>query len=315
MAIKKVACIGAGLIGSGWATLCSSKGLEVVLQDVSTSILNSAIRRIESNLLFLENYNLLEHDGTSNALKKIKTTVSLSNAINQVDYVMESVPDKYLIKKKIFKEIDEKTLETTILVSSSSGLLMTEIQKVTSKPERCVMAHPILPLHLIPLVEIVGGEMTSRDTIMKTREFMIQLGKTPIVLNKEVPGYIINRLQAALLREAISLVANGVASANDIDRAFCMGTGLRDPIFGPYLRAHVAGGGIESFIEKLHQSYQIRWKSMETWIEIPHTIIPKVIKSVNEMNSIQKKSIKEIERLRDEKLIQILTLMRKHPFY
>jgi 3-hydroxyacyl-CoA dehydrogenase len=177
------------------------------------------------------------------------------------------------------------------------------------------MTHPIIPLYLIPLVEIVGGEMTSQDTISKTQEFMIQLGKTPIVLNREVPGYIVNRLQAALLREAISLVANGVANANDVDRAFCIGVGLRDPIFGPYLRAHVAGGGIERFIQKFHQSYQIRWKSMETWTEIPHPTIPKIIKSVNEMNTVCEKSLKEIERLRDEKLIQIMTLMYKHPFY
>ena len=315
MVVNKIACIGAGLIGCGWATLCASKGFDVVLQDLSTSILNNSIRRIHSNLQFLAKFKLIEPGGTKIALQKIKTTVSIIDAVSQVDYVVESVPDRYPIKNTIFKELDEHTPESTILASSSSGLLMTEIQKVTTKPERCVMTHPIIPLYLIPLVEIVGGEMTSQDTIAKTREFMKQLGKTPIVLNREVPGYIVNRLQAALLREAISLVANGVASANDVDRAFCMGVGLRDPIFGPYLRAHVAGGGIERFIQKFHQSYQIRWKSMETWTEISHPTIPKIIKSVNEMNTVCVKSLKEIERLRDEKLIQILTLMYKHPFY
>ncbi len=315
MEIKKIGCVGAGLIGCCWATLFSARDIDVTIQDTSENILDSSIERIESNLDFLEKNNLLGDNKAKTALKRIKTTLNLAEAISQVDYVAESVPDKYPIKKKIYREMDKLTPESTILASSSSGLLMTEIQKVTTKPERCVMAHPILPLHLIPLVEIVGGEMTSKDTIMKTREFMIQLGKIPIVLKKEVPGYIINRLQAAVLREAISLVANGVASANDVDRAFCMGTGLRAPIFGPYLRAHVAGGGIESFIEKLHQSYKIRWKSMETWTEIPHSAIQKVIESVNEMEAIRTKPLKEIEILRDEKLIQILRLLSKHPFY
>ncbi len=315
MEIKKVGCVGAGLIGCCWATLYSSRGIDVTIQDTSEDILDSSIGCIESNLNFLKKNNLLKDNKIKTTLKRIKTTLNLAEAVSQVDYVTESVPDRYPIKKKIFREMDKLAPESTILASSSSGLLMIEIQKVTTKPERCVMTHPILPLHIIPLVEIVGGAMTSKDTIMKTRDFMVQLGKIPIVLNKEVPGYIINRLQAALLREAISLVANGVASANDVDRAFCIGAGLRDPIFGPYLRAHVAGGGIESFIEKLHQSYKIRWKSMETWTEIPQSAIQKVIKSVNEMEAIRTKPLREIEMLRDEKLIQILRLMRKHPFY
>jgi 3-hydroxypropionate dehydrogenase (NADP+) len=315
MIIKKVACIGAGLIGCGWATLLSSKGFEVVLQDLNQSILVKAINRITSNLIFLEKNNLISSNASSIALKKIKTTSNFVKAVSQADFVIESVPDKYPIKKDIFREMDKFTPESTILASSSSGLLMTEIQKVTTKPKRCVMTHPILPLHLIPLVEIVGGEMTSKDTILTTQNFMIQVGKNPIVLNKETPDFIINRLQAALLREAISLVANGVASANDVDKAFCLGVGLRDPILGPYLRAHVAGGGIENFIEKLHQSYKIRWKSMETWTEISQPTIQQVIKSVNEMNIIRTKPLKEIEKLRDEKLIQIFKQMQKHPFY
>lgn len=315
MEIKKVGCVGAGLIGCCWATLFSSMDIDVTIQDTSEVVLESSIGRIESNLNFLKKNDLLRDNNVKTALKRIKTTLNLAEAVSQVDYVAESVPDKYPIKKKIFREMDKLTPKSTILASSSSGLLMTEIQKVTVKPERCVMAHPILPIHLIPLVEIVGGEMTSKNTIMKTRDFMVQLGKIPIVLNKEVPGYIINRLQSAVLREAISLVANGVASANDVDKAFCMGSGLRDPIFGPYLRAHVAGGGFESFIEKFHQSYKIRWKSMETWTEIPHSALQKVIKSVNEMEAIRTKPLEEIEILRNEKLIQILKLMRKHPFY
>ena len=151
---------------------------------------------------------------------------------------------------------------------------------------------------------------------MRTRDFMLSLGKIPVVLNKEESGFIVNRLQAALWREAVSLVANEVASAEDVDRAFCLGVGVREPILGPCLRAHVAGGGIEHFIDNFDQSYSSRWKTMETWTSMPYSAAKKVIEGVNEMEVVRKKTMEEIEKLRDEKLIEILKIMLpKHPFY
>jgi len=195
------------------------------------------------------------------------------------------------------------------LASSASGLLMTEIQKVTTRPERCVLAHPVLPAHLIPLVEIVGGEHTSPSTVKATRDFMKSIGKTPVVLNREVPGYIVNRLQAALLREAIDLVHKGVASASDVDTAFCMGIGLRDPIIGPFLRIHLAGSGVERFIENFSRSYQYRWETMETWTSIPPSAAKSIIKGVNEMEVVRTKTLEEIKSWRDEMLVKILKLL------
>ena len=304
------------MVGHSWATLFSSKGFQVNLQDLTEDLLKRAARRVEANLVFLEQKELLGKGEADAALRRIKTTTDIAEAVSQADYVQESVPDNYDAKKKVFREMDDAAPEHAILASSSSGLLMTEIQKATAKPERCVLAHPILPPHLIPLVEVVGGEKTSRETVLATRDFMITLGKVPVVLNKEVPGYIVNRLTAALWREAVSLVANGVASAEDVDRAFCMGIGLRDPLLGPCLRAHVAGGGIERFIDNYDQSYSIRWRTMETWTSMPDSAAKKVIESVNEMEVVRTKTLEEIEALRDEKLIEILRLMLpKHPFY
>lgn len=316
MEIKTVACIGAGSVGHSWATLFSSRGFQVYLQDVNEHILKQAVERIETNLKLLEQNKLLRRGESRAALKRIRTTTSVTEAVSQADYVQESVLDNYHDKKKIFKEMDAAAPDKTILASSSSGLMMSEIQKATARPERCVLAHPILPPHLIPIVEVVGGDKTSRETVITTRDFMIRLGKVPIVLNKEVSGYIVNRLTAALWREAVSLVANGVASAEDVDRAFCLGIGLRDPLFGPCLRAHVAGGGIERFIENYAQSYGNRWRTMETWTSIPDSAAKKVIESVNEMKTVRTKTLPEIERLRDEKLFEILRLiLPEHPFY
>jgi len=316
MEINTVACVGAGIVGHSWATLFSSKGLQVNLQDIAEDVLKRAVQRVEANLTFMEERKLLGRGESKAALKRIRTTTSVAEAVGQADYVQESVPDNYDDKKKVFKEMDAAAPRNTILASSSSGLRMTEIQKATTRPERCVLVHPILPPHLIPLVEVAGGEKTSRETITATRDFMIRLGKVPVVLNKEVPGYIVNRLTAALWREAVSLVANGVATAEDVDRAFCMGIGLRDPIFGPCLRAHVAGGGIERFIDSYEQSYSSRWRSMEVWTSMPLSAAKKVKESVHEMGAVRTKTLGEIERLRDEKLIEILRVMLpKHPFY
>ena len=309
MDIRNVACIGAGLIGQGWATLFSSRGLEMTLHDVAEAILDNSIERVSSNLMFLESNNLLKQGEADAALKRIRPTTDLAEAVAHADYVQESVPDNYEIKKHVFQELDAQAPHHTILASSASGLLMTEIQKVTTRPERCVLAHPVLPAHLIPLVEIVGGEHTSPSTVKATRDFMKSIGKTPVVLNREIPGYIVNRLQAALLREAIDLVHKGIASASDVDTAFCMGIGLRDPLIGPFLRIHLAGSGVERFIENFSRSYQYRWETMETWTSIPPSAAKSIIKGVNEMEVVRTKTLEEIKSWRDELLIKILKLL------
>lgn len=226
-----------------------------------------------------------------------------------MDYVQESVPDTYVIKKHVFREMDTAAPDHAVLASSASGLLMTEIQKATTRPERCVMAHPVLPAHLIPVVEIVGGEQTTHETVEVTREFMAGLGKTPVVLNREVPGHTVDRLQAALLREAIDLVDKGIASPEEVDKAFCRGTGLRDPLVGPFLKMHLTGNGIEDFIEKFAQSYRYRWETMETWASIPPSAIEAIAKGTRDMEIVRGKSLGEIRAWRDEMLVKLLELM------
>jgi 3-hydroxypropionate dehydrogenase (NADP+) len=310
MDIHKIACVGAGLIGQGWATLFSSKGFEVILQDVNETILEKAVRVVKSNLMFLEANNLLKTGEANAALKRIKTSTHLG-AVCDADYIQESVPDDYDIKKQAFKEMEVAAPRHTILASSSSGLLMTEIQKATTRPERCVLVHPVLPVYLIPLVEIVGGEQTSHKTVIAAYDLMRRLGKIPALLKREVPGYIVNRLQAALLREAIDLVDKGIASAEDVDKAFCMGIGLRDPIIGPFLRIHLAGNGVERFIENYSQSYRHRWETMETWTSIPPLAVKKMIKSVKEMKVVRSKSLEEITSWRDKMLVKLLKVIKE----
>ena len=306
MEINKVVCVGAGLIGQGWATLFSSKGFEVILQDVNETILEQSVSAVRSNLMFLEANNFLRKNESAAALKRIKTRTSIGEAVAHADYVQESVLDNYDLKRKVFKEMDKAAPDHAILASSSSGLLMTEIQRVTTRPHRCVLVHPVLPLYLLPLVEIVGGEQTSAETVMAAYDFMKRLGKSPVLLKREVPGYIVNRLQAALLREAIDLVDKGVASPEDVDKAFCTGIGLRDPIIGPFLRIHLAGNGVERFIKNYAQSYRNRWETMETWTSIPPSAANKIIRGVEEMEAVRTKTLDEIKNWRDQMLVKLL---------
>ena len=301
--------MGAGLVGQGWATIFLSRGLEVIMQDISQEMLNESMKHILLNLKFLETKGLVQKGSVEAGQGRIKTTTNIADACGHADYVQESVPDTYEIKKRVFEEMDSAAPAHAILASSTSGLLMTDIQEVATRPERCVLVHPMLPVHLIPTVEIAGGEKTSSTTVQEAREFMERMGKSPVVLRREVPGYIINRLQAALLREAIDLVDKGIASPEEVDKAFCRGIGLRDPIVGPFLRMHIAGNGIEDFIENFAQSYRYRWETMETWTSIPSSAIEAVVKGTKSMDIVCKKSLGEMRAWRDEMLTKILKLI------
>ena len=308
--IKTVACVGAGLIGQGWATLFAANGYDVIMQDLSEDRLENATAQVNLNLKFLENNGRLQKGQAAVACERIQTILNLADAVKHADYIQESVPDNYQAKKEVFKEMDAAAASDTILASSSSGLMMTEIQKGVTRPQRCVLTHPFLPVHLLPLVEIVGGQQTAPQTVDITVALMKTLGKTPVRLRKEVSGYIVNRLQAAILREAIDLVAGGVASAEEIDSAFCSGMGMRDPFIGPCLRAYLAGDGIADFVDNYAESYELRWESMAAWSTIPAPMRAPFIKSVNEMEVVRQHSLENIKKWRDKLLVEILKIDR-----
>jgi 3-hydroxypropionate dehydrogenase (NADP+) len=306
--IKKMACVGSGLIGQGWATLFAAAGYGVTMQDLSEELLENAAAQVEANLKIFEDSGRLDNATAADAFQNVRTTLSLAEAVSDADFVLESVPDNYRDKKAVFREMDALAPADTILASSSSGLLMTEIQTAVARPGRCVLAHPFLPVHLLPLVEVVGGEQTDAEAVEITCKLMEKIGKTPVRLKKEVSGYIVNRLQSALFREAVDLVASGVADAEEVDRAFCTGMGMRDPFIGPLLRAHLAGNSIESFVENYAESYRVRWDSMATWNEITPPMKDALFKSVNAMPVVRENSLEKIKNWRDRMLLEILKL-------
>jgi 3-hydroxyacyl-CoA dehydrogenase len=246
--INKVGIIGTGLIGAGWAAFYASKGFAVNLYDAAPSGGQFGFDKTLEYLSFLQDQSVLDPAQYEKAVNGVRIAKDLPDAVFGVQLIQESGPENYEIKKKIFHEIDEHTGADVIVLSSSSGLLITELQKVMALPERSLIAHPFNPPHLIPLVELVPGEKTDKQLLSEVKEFFASLGKIPVILKKEIPGHIANRLQAAVWREAINMVLADVASVEDIDKALFAGPGLRWALMGQHLTFQLGGGEVWHFI-------------------------------------------------------------------
>ena len=233
--VKNVACVGGGTVGASWAVLFAQHGLHVTIYDVSDDALGLANAELPRAYAALVDAGVMTEAAATAALDRITTTTDLAQAVRDADYVQESGPERYRIKRQIYRDLDRHTRPEVVLASSTSAMLMTEIQSATTHPERCVVAHPYNPPHIVPGVEIVPGEATSAETVALTRDFMARMGRTPVVARKECRGHIVNHMQAVLYREAMWLVGNGVATAAEIDLAFRKGPGLRLALMGPFM--------------------------------------------------------------------------------
>ncbi len=308
--IDKVTCVGSGLMGQGWAALFALRGYSVVMQDLTEKLLGKALERVERHIRFLSDAGMGGDVGA--AVERIEMNSELKKSVADADFVIESVYESYEVKKGVFAEMDRHAPKEAVLASSTSGLLMTEIQKAAElHPERCIVAHPWNPAHLVPLVELSPGEQTSRETVERTYAVMEDIGKVPVVLRKEVPGFIANRLSAALWREALDLVDRGVASVEDVDKAVSAGPGIRWAIMGPYLTYHLGGGtgGIEYLMRHIGPKKSAWMETMAKWTVTPESAVDKAIRGVEDM--IGGKSLEELERWRDERLVSLLQLLWK----
>ncbi len=308
--IRRVACVGSGLIGQGWAALFTLNGYEVVMQDLSEERLAEAVERVRGHVDFLAQAGL--GCSADEAMSRIETTTELSEALRNTDFVQESAYESYDVKKPLYGEMDQIAPAGVIFASSTSGLLMTEIQKAMSvHPERGIVAHPYNPAHLVPLVELCPGRLTSKETVDRTYALMEDIGKVPVVLKKEAQGFIANRLSAALWREALDLVDRGVASVEDVDRAVKAGPGIRWAIMGPYLTYHLGGGkgGIEYLMRHIGESKASWLETMAKWTVTPESAIEKAIDGVDDM--VGDRSLEELEGWRDRHLIALYNLLWK----
>ncbi len=256
--IEKVAVLGGGLIGSSWATNFLWKGVHVHIYDISDEAIETAGNRIRGNMEYLVSKGILTADKMKAALDLAEFTMSLEEAVKDVQFLQESTPERYEVKQRLIEEVDRHSPPDAVFASSTSGLLITQIAKNAKHPERCLGAHPYNPPHLIPLVEISKGQKTSEETVKRTCDFYKSLGKEPIVLRKEAPGFIANRLSIGLYREAVDLVMRGVCSVEEIDKAVSFGPGLRYALMGPNLICQLGGGqkGIKGLLDHVENSVE-----------------------------------------------------------
>lgn len=306
--IRQVACIGAGTIGSSWAAYYLLKGFKVKVQDISEKLIENSRGRIFMNLNRMVEKQIIPLDSLEGLLKQITFTTEISEAVKDADFIQESILENYDIKKNVIEEVDKHAGKGVIFASSSSGLLVSKLQEFSRYPGRVIVAHPFNPPHLIPLVEIVKGN-ADETTVQQAYEFYKQIGKVPIIINKEVPGHVANRIQAALWRESIDLVMNGVCSVKDVDAAVSYGPGLRWAILGPHMIFNLGGGegGIGSFFEQFTRPFETWWKDMADWQEFPPGCKDALTAGIAE--EMSDRSIQEIAAWRDEKLIALLKIM------
>src|ERR1700694_5771020 len=302
--IHRIAVIGTGVIGASWTALFLAKGLEVVATDVAPDAETSLRRFVKAAWPALERLGLAP--GASQS--RLTFTRDLPTAVAGADLIQENGPERIDFKKKLYGQLDELLPPEVIIASSSSGLTMSEIQSgAAAHPERCVIAHPFNPPHLIPLVEIVGGAKTSEATIRRAAEFYTSIGQRTGRLNKEMPGHVANRLQAALSREVYYLVAEGVVSAADVDAALSWGPGLRWGVMGNMMLNHLGGGpgGIEHFFQQFTAPMTAWWKTLGSPVLTPE-VQKKLIDSVHA--EVGSRTIAELEAERDEILLGLIEL-------
>jgi 3-hydroxyacyl-CoA dehydrogenase len=302
--IRRIAIIGTGVIGASWAALFLARGLRVVATDISPNA-EAALRKFADAA-----WPALTRLGLSPGASQTNLTFTsvLEEALAGADLVQENGPERIDFKQKLYGQLDKLLADDVIIASSSSGLTMSEIQEgAAAHPERCVIAHPFNPPHLIPLVEIVGGAETSETTIQRAAEFYTSIGQRTVRVNKEMPGHVANRLQAALAREVYYLVTEGVVSATDVDTALCWGPGLRWGVMGNMMLNHLGGGpgGIEHFFQQFSGPMTAWWKTLGEPVLSPEAQ-KKLIESVHA--EVGSRSVEELEAERDEVLLGLIEL-------
>jgi len=305
--ICRVAIIGTGVIGASWTSLFLAHGLDVVATDVAPGAEAALKRFVATAWPALQRLGLAP--GASQ--DRLSFTPVLTDAVKDADLVQENGPEKIEFKKTLYRQLDELLHPNVIIASSSSGLTMSEIQSACEMhPERCVIGHPFNPPHLVPLVEIVGGAKTSEATIQRAAEFYTSIGQRTVRLNKEMPGHVANRLQAALAREVYYLVAEGVVSAADVDTALCWGPGLRWGIMGNMMLNHLGGGkgGIEHFFQQFSGPMTAWWKTLGSPV-LTQEVQKKLIDSVHA--EVGSRTVEELEAERDQVLLGLLEIRNK----
>ena len=305
--VKTVGIVGTGVIGAGWTARFLARGIDVIASDPAPGAeeaLRAAVDRALPSIRKLSQAPL-ENIGT------LSFTNDVGELARSVDFVQESAPEREDLKRDLLARIDAEASIEVIIASSSSGLLPSRIQADCRHPERVCIGHPFNPVYLLPLVEVLGGEKTADTTINRAMAFYESVGMHALKVRTEIAGYISDRLQEALWREALHMVADGVATTGEIDDAVIYGPGLRWAIMGTCLTFHLAGGdqGMRHMLEQFGPALELPWTKLKA-PELTDELIDRMVEGT--LAQADGRSVEDLEALRNDCLIGIMRVLRQH---
>src|ERR1700688_1705838 len=305
--VQKIAIVGTGVIGASWAAYYLSRGLDVIATDPAPNAEANLRKYVDEAWTLLSSVGL--KPGASR--DRLAFTTDMKQALSNADLVQENGPERPDFKMKLFADMDEATPPDSLIASSSSGITPSVMQSKCTHPERIVVGHPFNPPHIIPLVEVVGGAKTSPESIERAMAFYASIGKKPIFLRKELPGHVANRFQAALYREMLYIIEQGILSVEDTDAAVSYGPGLRWGVMGQSLQWHLGGGpgGIKHFMEHLMEPLQ----GMMKVLGIPN-ITPELTQAVIDgvMREASGRSVDQLVQEENEVLMGLIKLRNQY---
>ena len=308
--MSKVAIVGAGFIGRAWAISFARAGHTIALWDGDASAPGKALSYIEKLLPDLEAQDLLNGGTATTIRNRMKAVDRLEDALADADYVQENTPEQLEIKLAVFAELDAAAPPGAILASSTSAILPSAFTEHLAGRARCIVVHPLNPPYLIPAAEVVPAPWTDADVVTRTADFLRAAGHAPIVMKREVDGFVMNRLQGALLEEAFRLVANGHASVEDVDIGIREGLALRWSFMGPFETIDLnAPGGVKDYCERYQQIYSRLFPSMQRRVDWSGEVMQTVEKE--RRTRLPEKDLQKRQAWRDRRLMAVLAQKRK----
>ena len=305
--IKKVAVIGTGVIGAGWIIRCLAHNKIVYAFDKDPKLKNSLIKEIKRTWPFVK--KLFKKNKLN--LKNFYYFTSLEKTLKDADFIQECATENYALKTKLMSTIGNYAKSNAIISSSSSGLLPTRIYSKCKNPQRSLIGHPFNPVYLLPAVEIVPGKKTTAKYLNQAKKFYKSISMNPIMVKKELPGYLSDRLQEALWREGLHIINEGYATTEDLDRAIEDGPGLRWSLMGTFLTFHLAGGkaGMKHMLEQFGPALKLPWTKLKA-PKLTKNLSSRIISGTK--NQSKGKSVSMISNIRDEYLVELQMMRKKY---
>ena len=305
--IKKVSIIGTGVIGTGWIIRCLAHNKKVIAFDKDIKLKKKLIVEIKRAWPFIKKlFNKKKLN-----LKNFKYVSTIEEAVKTADFIQECATENYTLKTKLMKNIGKFAKPNAIISSSSSGLLPTKIFSKCKNPSRTMIGHPFNPVYLCPGVEIVPGKKTNKFFLNKAKKFYKSISMNPIMVKKELPGYLSDRLQEALWREALHIINEGYATTEDLDRAIEDGPGMRYSLMGTFLTFHLAGGkaGMKHMLKQFGPALKLPWTKLKA-PKLTKKLSARIIKGTKQQS--KGKSVASLSNIRDEYLVNLLKMRKKY---